>query len=40
MLSRRIALASMAAVELINPLHRVAASMTQAGMLKAHPPNS
>jgi hypothetical protein len=35
----RIALTPMAAVELINRLHQVAAAMTQAGMLKANPPN-
>jgi hypothetical protein len=35
----RIALTPTAAVELINRLHQVAAAMTQAGMLKANPPN-
>jgi hypothetical protein len=37
--SARVALTPMAAVELINRLHQVAAAMTQAGMLKANPPN-
>jgi hypothetical protein len=35
----RMVLTPMAAVELINRLHQVAAAMTQAGMLKANPPN-